>query len=331
MVNSVAIIVAAGTGRRMNSSVKKQYIEINSHPVLYYTLRAFEESAVDGVVVVTGADETDYVKREIVDRYCLGKVLAVIAGGKERFDSVYCGIQYLQGTTNVESCNGAENFTAADGGTMTGTAADNGDMTGTAADGGDIADTAADGGDIAGTAADSGDMTGTAADGGMLSDNADNGLIPGTEKASGRSSVTDVRSPKLVLVHDGVRLLVTPELINRVISETAKKSACIAAVPVKDTIKTVDINDKIKDTCDRSMLRQVQTPQGFDYDLLRRAYESFYQAVEKESSLAGGITDDAMLVERFTEQPVYCVMGDYKNIKITTPEDIRIAEAFLGL
>ncbi|MCQ2496804.1 MAG: 2-C-methyl-D-erythritol 4-phosphate cytidylyltransferase [Lachnospiraceae bacterium] len=255
MKRTVAIIVAAGAGRRMNSSVKKQYIEIKSHPVLYYTLKAFEDSAVDGILLVTGADEIDYVSQEIVEKYAFKKVLAVIPGGKERYDSVFCGMKYLSDTTDVEYATG---------------------------------------------------------------------------DASNNSADKEIKSEGLnVLVHDGVRLLVSPELINRVISETENKAACIAAVAVKDTIKTVDINDEITGTCERSMLRQVQTPQGFDYALLMGAYKSMYAAIGQRPELAKTITDDAMLVEQFTEHPVYCVTGDYRNIKITTPEDILMAEAFL--
>ena len=91
-MKTTAVIVAAGAGKRMNSTVKKQYMEIGGYPVLYYTIRAFEMSDTDEIVIVTGADETEYVKKEIVDKHMFRKVVCVCAGGKERSDSVYEGL-----------------------------------------------------------------------------------------------------------------------------------------------------------------------------------------------------------------------------------------------
>lgn len=239
-----AVIVAAGTGRRMNSQTKKQYMEINGKPVLYYTLKAFEESRTDKVVVVTGTEETEFVRTEIVERFGFEKVRAVVAGGKERFDSVYAGIQYLHGTTPVEQ------------------------------------------------------------DGGC-----------------------DKKTFDYILVHDGVRLLCSPELINRIIDNTAVTGACVAAVPVKDTIKIADGSGNIISTCDRSSLRQIQTPQGFEFELLERAYEAMYADLHAGRD---SVTDDSMLVEKYTSHSVVCVMGEYSNIKLTTPEDVVIASALLN-
>ena len=90
-----AIIVAAGTGKRMNSTVKKQFMEIASQPVLGLTLKAFEESKTDEIIVVTGADEIAYVREQIVEDYMFKKVSAICGGGKERCDSVYEGLKLL--------------------------------------------------------------------------------------------------------------------------------------------------------------------------------------------------------------------------------------------
>lgn len=125
----------------------------------------------------------------------------------------------------------------------------------------------------------------------------------------------------LVLVHDGVRPFVTGELIRRTIEATKEYGAAVAAVPVKETIKTVEDNFLTK-TLDRKRLYSVQTPQGFRKDLLIRAYEEAFR-----NNYYG--TDDAFLVERIGEKS-HVVRGDYYNIKITTMEDIVFGEAILG-
>lgn len=89
----VAIVLAAGRGKRMHSDVHKQYLLIDEKPVLYYSLKTFEDSFVDDVVLVTGAQEIEYCRKEIVERYGLKKVRQIVAGGKERYHSVYNGIK----------------------------------------------------------------------------------------------------------------------------------------------------------------------------------------------------------------------------------------------
>lgn len=89
---TTAILLAAGQGKRMHSKIQKQFLEIQGHPVLYYSLKCFQESPlIHDIIIVTGEDMISYCKREIVERYQLTKVSAVIAGGKERYDSVYKG------------------------------------------------------------------------------------------------------------------------------------------------------------------------------------------------------------------------------------------------
>ncbi len=124
----------------------------------------------------------------------------------------------------------------------------------------------------------------------------------------------------VVLVHDGVRPLLNPELISALIDIAVLKGAAVVGVPVKDTLKEVE-NELIVATPERSRLWQVQTPQAFRFELLFRAYQK-----AAEDGFAG--TDDASLVERLGTQ-VVMVEGDYRNIKITTPEDLLIAEALL--
>ena len=93
---TAAVVLAAGSGKRMGTSVHKQYLLIKGNPVIYYTLRAFELSEVDEIILVTGADEIDYCSREIVEKYNFQKVRAVIAGGKERYDSVWNGLKAIR-------------------------------------------------------------------------------------------------------------------------------------------------------------------------------------------------------------------------------------------
>ena len=223
---TAAVVLAAGSGKRMGTAVHKQYLLIKDRPVIYYTLQAFEDSEVDEVILVTGADEVDYCRKEIVEAYRFKKVRDVVAGGKERYDSVYEGLKALSG------CD-------------------------------------------------------------------------------------------YVLIHDGARPLISRTLINANINCVQETKACITAVPAKDTIKVADDNGYVADTPDRSRLWQIQTPQSFSYALVLEAYR------KREEAMDGTMTDDAMVVEKYTSHPIRLLKGDYCNIKITTPEDLVIAEAFL--
>ncbi|MBI5418087.1 2-C-methyl-D-erythritol 4-phosphate cytidylyltransferase [Candidatus Poribacteria bacterium] len=120
-----------------------------------------------------------------------------------------------------------------------------------------------------------------------------------------------------VLIHDGARPMVTQEIIHRVIREVKISKAVITAVPVKDTIKEIK-NDIIVSTLNRANLVSVQTPQAFEVNIIKKAYEEAYK-----NNFLG--TDDAMLVERIGI-PIKVVMGSYSNIKVTTPEDVEIVK-----
>lgn len=124
----------------------------------------------------------------------------------------------------------------------------------------------------------------------------------------------------IVLVHDGVRPLVGEDLIIRVIEAAEKFGAAVPAIPIRDTVKRSD-GRWILRTEDRSMLYRTQTPQGFQFEILEEALRT-----AKEQSLNG--TDEASLVENMGIQ-VSLVPGDPKNIKITTPLDLKIIEALL--
>lgn len=130
------------------------------------------------------------------------------------------------------------------------------------------------------------------------------------------NSDTDV-----VTIHDGVRPFVTQEMITETV-ELAKKGVCVAVgVPLKDTVKEVGSGGWVKKTLDRSRLWAIQTPQAFPLTILKRVYAESYKR-----GFFG--TDDATLVEREGTK-VRVLMGSYENIKITTPEDLLLAEEIL--
>ena len=89
------IVLAGGSGKRVGAEIPKQYIEINEKPLLYYTLKAFEDSSVDGISIVADEAHLQFVVSEIVDKYGLKKVIRVCQGGAERFDSVHHGLDDL--------------------------------------------------------------------------------------------------------------------------------------------------------------------------------------------------------------------------------------------
>lgn len=102
-----AVILAAGKGTRMESQVHKQYLELFGKPLLYYTIKAFEQSSVDEIILVTGCKETEYCQKEIVEKYGFKKVTAVRSGGKERYHSVYEGLKAVKDCDYVLIHDGA--------------------------------------------------------------------------------------------------------------------------------------------------------------------------------------------------------------------------------
>ncbi len=129
------------------------------------------------------------------------------------------------------------------------------------------------------------------------------------------------KESEIILVHDAARPLTSIETIDRVVAGAREVGGAIAAVPEKNTVKIVDEDGIVKETPPRKMLWEVQTPQGFRRDILLEAYRK-----AEEDGFLG--TDDSSLVERLGV-PVRVVESDYRNIKVTTPEDMLIAEAFL--
>lgn len=224
---NTAIVLAAGQGKRMNSKVQKQFLGLGGKPLLYYSLKCFQDSGmIRDIILVTGAESVPFCKEEIVEKYGLTKVTKVIPGGKERYDSVYEGLL---------SCENSD----------------------------------------------------------------------------------------FVLIHDGARPFITEEIIRRGIQGVEKTGACVIGMPSKDTVKIADTQGYVAETPDRSTVWTIQTPQIFEYRLIREAHEKI------RCRDMSAITDDAMVVEQETGVKIALVEGSYKNIKITTPEDLDIAEIFL--
>lgn len=130
-----------------------------------------------------------------------------------------------------------------------------------------------------------------------------------------------VKNSDIVLIHDGARPFVTIEQIHELVNEAKEHGAAIPAVRVKDTVKKV-CNQFVEETVERSGLWAVQTPQAFHVSLVLRAHEQ----AQKDGYIG---TDDASLVERIGGK-VKIVEGDYRNIKLTTPDDLLFAEVILS-
>lgn len=218
-----AVIVAAGKGTRMKSDCPKQFLMVRGKPVLYYTLKAFEDSSIDEVIIVTSKDYVSYVENEIVLKYDCHKVIKVVVGGKERYESVYHGLMAMEGVNYV-------------------------------------------------------------------------------------------------LVHDGARPFITSKLIDCVIQAVKEEKAVVVGVKSKDTVKLIDSEGYVQATPNREQVWNIQTPQAFEYDLLKDAYDK----VIAESYFA--VTDDAMVVEYASKHAIKVIEGSYQNIKITTPEDLKMFE-----
>ena len=220
------IVLAAGAGKRMNSTVHKQYMMLAGKPVLCYALETFAASEVDNIVLVVGEGEISFCREEIVERYGIRKVSAIVEGGRERYHSVYEGLKAAEGADYV-------------------------------------------------------------------------------------------------LIHDGARPFVSVDMIHRSLETARECRACVVGMPVKDTIKVVGEDVFVRETPDRRGLWQMQTPQTFDYPLILDAYE---QVVSREEA---NVTDDAMVLELVSGHRAKIIEGSYRNLKITTPEDLLIAEAYL--
>lgn len=131
-----------------------------------------------------------------------------------------------------------------------------------------------------------------------------------------------------VFIHDSARPFLTESILSRTYEAVRRHHACVAAMPSKDTVKLADDECFAASTPQRSRVWTIQTPQVFDADLITEAYDRLRR--QYSQSTQAPVTDDASVVELFSDVPVKLVEGSYQNIKITTPEDIIVAETFLG-
>lgn len=229
MKKTVAIVLAAGQGKRMNSTIAKQFLILQDKPIIYYSLKAFEDSVVDEIILVTSKEHIEYCNNLVENEFQLKKISKVVEGGAERYDSVF-------------------------------------------------------------------------------------------------QAINSIREAEYVLIHDGARPLITTAKINEVVHQVEIHGACLVGIPVKDTIKIVDENGFIKNTPNRETMWSAQTPQAFAYDMIRKAYEMFF---EEEDNKRKSFTDDAMIYEIYLKRQIKMISGDYSNIKITTEEDIKLAETLM--
>ena len=232
-MKTVAVVLAGGSGSRMKSEVKKQYIEIGGKPLIYYSLKAFEESIVDDIVLVVPRGDVETVKRDIVEKYGFDKVTAVVEGGLARYHSVRLGLLAAD-----PSCDYA-------------------------------------------------------------------------------------------FIHDGARPFVNRDIIMRNLTAVKEFKACATGMPAKDTVKIADEKGFAASTPDRNLVWTIQTPQTFSFKMILDLYIRLDREEGELMARGVNITDDAMVVEYFTDTKVKLVEGSYDNIKITTPEDIVVAEAIL--
>lgn len=113
-MKTTAIVLSAGKGTRMKSKVAKQYLELEGYPIIYYSIKAFEDSFVDEIILVCGKEDVEYCREEIVNKYSFHKVKAIVPGGEERYHSVYEGIKAVEETDYVYIHDGARPFVTAE-------------------------------------------------------------------------------------------------------------------------------------------------------------------------------------------------------------------------
>ena len=228
-----AVVLAAGSGKRMQSDVAKQYLLLEGKPVLWYALQVFEKSEIiDEVILVVGKEEIPYCQQEIVEKYGFHKVARVIEGGAERYLSVWEALKVI-------------------------------------------------------------------------------------------------KEQGIVFIHDGARPFVSEEVLKETYEAALEYGACVTGMPVKDTIKISDENGFAVQTPNRKTVWQVQTPQVFEARLIVDAYRELIGNLEMIKASGIEITDDAMVVETMKSKPVKLVKGSYRNMKITTPEDMKTAMSLL--
>ena len=229
-----AIVLAGGSGKRMKTEMAKQFIQLHGRPMLYYSLKAFADSPVDIIVLVASEQDIEYCQREIVNKYNIPKVSAIVSGGEERYHSSVNGVLASP----------------------------------------------------------------------LCSD--------------------------YLLIHDSARPCITNEMIINCMDNVIKYGSGTAGVRTIDTICQVDDRNQIVRIPNRNSLWSIQTPQCFTYEDIKKAQEIL---LEKEADMSESekksITDDVAVVQKFLGRDVFIFEGSYKNIKVTHPDDISKAEAYL--
>lgn len=137
------------------------------------------------------------------------------------------------------------------------------------------------------------------------------------------NGLQEVEGDGYVFIHDGARPFINEEILKRAYKDVENCKACVIGMPVKDTIKLADSEGFVDETPERSLVWLIQTPQVFECSLVKKAYALL---MEQENIQ---VTDDAMVVEQMLGHKVKLTRGSYENIKITTPEDLDIAEIFV--
>lgn len=132
-----------------------------------------------------------------------------------------------------------------------------------------------------------------------------------------------------VFVHDGARPFLTEKILRDIYDAVQRYGACVSAVHCKDTVKIADEEGFVKETPDRNFVWNMHTPQAFEVGLITEAYAALEKNAECLKQKGIHITDDAMVVEYFTNHKVKLIEGSYENIKLTTPEDMAVAERLI--
>lgn len=137
------------------------------------------------------------------------------------------------------------------------------------------------------------------------------------------NGLQEVDDNSYVFIHDGARPFIDEEILQRAYKDVENCKACVVGMPVKDTIKLADCEGFVYETLERNLVWMIQTPQVFESSLVKKAYSLLMEQDNIQ------VTDDAMVVEQMLGNKVKLTLGSYENIKITTPEDLDIAEIFV--
>ncbi|MCM1104764.1 MAG: 2-C-methyl-D-erythritol 4-phosphate cytidylyltransferase [Clostridium sp.] len=272
-----AIVLAGGRGSRMNSSVRKQYMQIGGRPLLYYALRAFEDSYVDEIILVTAQEEIAYCKKEIVEAYGFHKVTKIVAGGKERYHSVYSGLCAARAEGCVLIHDGARPFLTKE---VLERAREN------------LRDHAA-----CAAAVPAKDTVKIADCDGYVKETPD------------RASVWNMQTPQCF----------TYELAMRAYRRLMEREAAYSG-------------QQIEETCPAQAGEEARSGRQNEETCPAQAGMEARSGQQNEGACGGQsvvVTDDAMVVEYFSKERVKLFEGSYYNMKITTPEDMELAEVYL--